>query len=79
MQLNLTITKLDGPIFNGQANAVTLPGVTGQLTVLPRHTALITPLRAGTITVNQDTEAKTFAVEEGLLEVSQNQATVLIS
>lgn len=78
MKLNLTITKLDGPLFAGEVDSVTLPGANGEMTVLPRHTALVTPLQSGTITVKQGSETKTFAIESGTLEVSQNQATVLV-
>lgn len=76
--LHVTVSKVDGAVFDGEATSVTLPGVEGELTVLPDHTAFITPLRAGTVTVRTAEGTEVFVVEGGVLEVSGNRATVLL-
>lgn len=77
--LFLTITRVDGPVFDGEAQFVTVPGSEGEMTILAHHEAFISPLKAGTIVVRRvdDTE-ETFDIDTGILEMSSNHATVLI-
>lgn len=75
----LTITRVDGPLFVGEATSVQVPGISGDMTILPHHTALISPLRAGAVTVTEaDGSTREFTVATGTLEVSDNQATILL-
>jgi len=74
----VTVTKVDGPLLNGEALSVTVPGVEGEMTILPEHTALISPLKQGVITVHTSNGEEFFDIERGTLEVSGNQATVLL-
>jgi F-type H+-transporting ATPase subunit epsilon len=75
----LTITRVDGPLFVGDATSVQVPGISGDMTILPSHTALISPLRAGTVTVTEaDGSTRAFTVATGTLEVSDNQVTILL-
>ena len=76
--LKLTIAKVDGPVFDGEVVSVELPGVDGDMTVLADHTALVSPLRAGTVTVHKTDGEERYDITEGTLEISQNHATVLI-
>ncbi len=77
--LNLTIAKVDEPIFSGEAVSVLVPGVMGQMEIMAGHTALISPLKAGTVTVKKtDGKRETYQIESGTLEVANNHATVLI-
>lgn len=76
---HLTITKVDGPVFAGAVQSVIVPGVAGEMTILPQHSALISPLKVGTLTVvKEDGAREVFPVTGGTLEVSDNQATVLL-
>ena len=77
--LNLTISRVDAPIFDGEVTSVTVPGASGEMTILAQHTALISPLKEGTITIKKtDRTLETIEIESGTLEISQNHATVLI-
>ena len=77
--LNLTIAKVDEPIFSGEAVSVLVPGVMGQMEIMAGHTALISPLKAGVVTVKKsDGSRETHEIENGTLEVANNHATVLI-
>ena len=76
--LHLTLSKVDGPLFNGPILSVTLPGADGEMTLLPDHEALISFLRPGVITVRTTQEEQQFQVESGTLEISDNQVTVLL-
>jgi F-type H+-transporting ATPase subunit epsilon len=77
--LKLTISKVDAPVFDGDVVSVTVPGTEGEMTILADHTALISVLKAGTITVVAESGVKeTFDTTGGTLEISNNHATVLI-
>ena len=78
-QLQLTIARVDAPVFSGAVTSVTVPGSEGEMTLLADHTPLMTALRAGIITVRKaDGETEIFPVTSGTLEVSQNQVTILL-
>lgn len=77
--LQLTIARVDAPVFSGAVVSVTVPGSEGEMTLLADHTPLMSALRAGTITVRkEDGTSEEFAATGGTLEVSQNQVTVLL-
>jgi len=80
-QFHLTIASVGENLFDGEAYSVTLPGVEGVLTVLADHEALVTPLAVGSARIHpeqggayQDIPLPT----QGILEVSSNQATVIL-
>lgn len=76
---HLTIAKVGENLFDGEAVSVTVPGVEGVLTVLANHEALVTPLAPGTIRVQAESGVETFELSDtGILEVSHNQATVIL-
>ncbi len=75
----LTISRVDMPVFDGEVLSATLPGVAGEMTLLAGHAAIISPLKAGTISVKRaDGEDESVSIEAGTLEMSGNIATVLI-
>lgn len=80
----LTITAVDNVLFSGDVDSVTCPGTLGELTILAKHSALITTLKEGKIIVRQGRkenngfEEKVFDVKRGLLEVGNNKATILV-
>ncbi|MFT5036661.1 MAG: F-type H+-transporting ATPase subunit epsilon [Candidatus Azotimanducaceae bacterium] len=77
--LKLIISRVDGPVLDGEVISVSVPGVDGDMTILAEHEALISPLRKGTVSVlKADGEVETFEVESGTLEISNNSATILI-
>ena len=76
---NLVVASVGETQFDGPALAATLPGSEGELTILPHHEALITTLKAGTISVRvAGGETKHFPIENGVLECSNNRAVVLL-
>lgn len=77
--LQLTITKVDAPVFDGEVVSVHVPGVDGEMEILAHHQALISPLKAGTLTIKKaDGSKEEHQIEAGTLEISHNHATVLI-
>jgi len=77
--LKLTVSKVDAPIFDGEVVSVAVPGEGGAMELLANHEPLISPLRAGTLTIKKaGGEVETHEIESGTLEVSNNHATILI-
>lgn len=77
-RLHVVIVTPEGPLFDGEAEQVTLPGHEGQMGILPHHAALVTLLRAGAVVVRSAEGIKTYHISGGLAEVVNNQATVLV-
>lgn len=67
------------PVFDGPVASVTVPGLSGEMTLLAEHAAIISPLKPGTILVKRENgEEESIEVQGGTLEMSQNHATILI-
>jgi F-type H+-transporting ATPase subunit epsilon len=76
--IHVDIVSAEGEIYSGEASMVFLPGVQGELGVLPRHAPLLTLLKAGEVRVQSpDGEQHYFYVGGGALEVQPRQVTVL--
>lgn len=76
--LLLTIATVDRVLFYGDAQWVSCPGAEGDLTVLAHHMPLVTTLRSGQITVRTASGEETYTASRGILEVSQNEAFILL-
>lgn len=77
--MHVTIAQVHENLFSGDAESLTVPTTDGEITVLQNHEPLVATLKPGTVTV-RDTGAVLgqFTVESGVLEVSANQATILL-
>lgn len=80
VKLRVTIASVGEQMYDDNALSVLVPGSEGQMQILANHEPLISTLKAGKIVV-KDSEGKKqeFAVEGGVLEVSANRATILVS
>ncbi len=74
----LTIAKVHEQLFQGEADAVTVPTMEGEITVLAHHTPIIATLKAGIVTVGANGEKHTFEIDGGVLEISNNRVTILV-
>lgn len=78
-QLRVKVLSPDGVLFEGEAKSVRLPGALGSFSVLPRHAPLISELTSGTITIRTSDDASAeFEIGGGVVEVLNNQITVLV-
>ena len=76
---HLIVASFGETLFDAAAESATLPTSAGEITILPHHEALVTTLKAGTITVDVTAgESKTFAITGGVLECSNNRVVVLL-
>ena len=72
------IISPDKLILNSETNEVIIPSYEGQMGILKDHIPLITFLRPGIISV-QNQEEKKYFVEEGTVEFSNNKLLILTS
>lgn len=76
--IHVDVVSAEESIFSGQARFVALPGETGELGILPRHTPLITRIRPGSVRIEMADGSEEFVfVAGGILEVQPNCVTVL--
>ena len=77
--LQVDVVSAEGSIFSGEAQFVALPGESGELGILPRHTPLITRIRPGAVRIKRaDHGDEEFVfVAGGILEVQPGSVTVL--
>ena len=76
--LHVDVVSAEESIFSGEAKFVALPGEMGELGIYPRHTPLITRIKAGSVRIEMADGTEEFVfVAGGILEVQPNCVTVL--
>ena len=75
--MKIEIVTTEEIIYSGKADAVVLPGVEGQLGILPRHAPLITALAKGEVVVRDQGETTTLLLSGGFMEVLEDVVTIL--
>ena len=73
------IISPDNLIIKTEASEVVIPSYEGQMGILKDHIPLITFLRPGIVIIKKDTEDKSFFVEDGTIEFSNNNLLILSS
>ena len=81
MSENFTVEIIspDKSILKSEATEVTIPSYEGQMGILKDHIPLITFLRPGLIIIKEDSGEKTFFIEDGTVEFSNNSLLILTS
>ena len=75
--LKLAIVTPEGKIFEGDVETVLLPGVEGDMGILPMHMALVTALKAGELRYTQSSKTESLAIGDGFAEVTASSVSVL--
>ena len=75
--LHLEIVTPEARAFSGSVRQVVIPGVEGELGILPDHMPLMTQLLPGELRVTTDDGELNFAIGEGFLEVRPDRVSVL--
>src|SRR6478735_5946602 len=77
--IHVEVVSAEEQIFSGEAKFVALPGESGELGILPRHTPLITRIKPGAVRIERadNGEEELVFVAGGILEVQPNRVTVL--
>ncbi len=78
MTTHVDIVSAEKEIWSGKATMVFAPGVMGELGIAPRHTPLLTKLKAGEVRVRgENGEDESFFISGGILEIQPHVVTVL--
>jgi F-type H+-transporting ATPase subunit epsilon len=79
MNIHVDIVSAEGQIHSGTAAMVYAPAEMGEVGIAPRHTQMVTRLKAGEVRVDEGDgkEMLHFFVSGGILEVQPHLVTVL--
>lgn len=76
--VQVEIVSAEESIWSGEGQMVFAPGEMGELGIAPRHTPLITRLKAGDVRVQtKDGKEEFFFISGGILEIQPDMVTVL--
>ena len=76
--IHVDVVSAEESIFSGEARFVALPGESGELGIYPRHTPLITLVKAGSVRIEMADGSEEFVfVAGGIIEVQPDRITVL--
>jgi F-type H+-transporting ATPase subunit epsilon len=79
MTVHVDVVSAEASIYSGLAEVVVVPGEMGELGIYPRHTALMTRVKPGSVRIKVPDQAEEVLiyVSGGMLEVQPNVVTVL--
>jgi F-type H+-transporting ATPase subunit epsilon len=75
--LRLEIVTPQATVYSEDVDMVTLPGVEGEMGILPQHVRLMTQLVPGEMIVRKNGQDRFLAVGEGLIEVTGDRVSVV--
>ena len=79
MTVHVDVVSAEASIFSGLAEFIAVPGEMGELGIYPRHTALMTRIKPGSVRIkipNQEQEEVIY-VSGGMLEIQPGVVTIL--
>lgn len=76
-RINLTVVARDRKLIDVVADEVVLPGVNGELGILPGHTPLLATLRIGQLRYRTGTTVNRLVITWGFAEVLPDRVIVL--
>ena len=78
MTMHVDIVSAENELYSGTAEVVVAPAVMGEVGIYPRHTPLLTPLKAGEVHITkQGGEDEYIYVSGGMVEVQPHTVTIL--
>ena len=79
MTVHVDVVSAEESIFAGLAEVVVVPGEMGELGIYPRHTALMTRIKPGSVRLKlpEQEEEVLIYVSVGMLEVQPSVVTIL--
>ena len=76
--LHLQIITPEKSVFDDEVDQVTLPTTTGQITVLPHHTDLVTQIKPGEMIFRKHNKETIMAGGYGFAQISKDSVKVLV-
>ncbi len=75
--LRLEIVTPDARAYSDDVEMVVIPGVEGEMGVLPNHVPVMTQIHPGELVVTKGGKATHLAIGEGFVEITQEGVNVL--
>ena len=75
--LRLEIVTPEATVYSEDVEMVTLPGVEGELGILPQHVPLMTQMVPGEMIVRKNGQDRFLAVGEGFVEITGDRVAIL--
>jgi F-type H+-transporting ATPase subunit epsilon len=76
---DIALVTPDGPVFDGEAQMIVVPGAAGEIGVLARHAPLVATLKAGSTRIHiTENEIVEFATGPGFFKVELDRALALV-
>ena len=75
--MHLDVVSAEESIYSGTVQELIAPGSMGDLGIMPRHSQLITTLKAGELRYTTDEGSASLFVAGGIMEVQPSIVTVL--
>lgn len=77
MTIKLEIVTPEGKAYSEDVEMVTLPGIEGQIGILPQHVRLMTQMTPGEMIVRKGGNDYFLAVGEGLIEITGDHVAIV--
>jgi len=75
--IKLEIVTPQATVYSEDVDMVTLPGIEGQMGILPHHIRLMTQLVPGEMIIRKNGQLRFLAVGEGLIEVTSDRVSIV--
>ncbi len=77
MPIRCEIVSQDRMVWEGDADIIIVPGVAGEMGILPNHAPLLSTLKYGILTIRSKGREEVFTIAGGVIEVQPDLVTVL--
>ena len=77
MTLRLEVVSPDGRVFTDDVDSVVVPGIEGELGILPHHTPLVTALGTGELRIRRSGTVQFMLISGGFVEVRPDKVVVM--
>jgi F-type H+-transporting ATPase subunit epsilon len=78
-RFDVSVVTPDGPVYQGEAEMLIVPGQAGEIGVLARHAPLVATLKAGSTRIHLGgSEILEFATGPGFFKVETDKALALV-
>ncbi len=77
MSIHCEIVSQDRQVFSGDADMIIVPGIQGEMGILPNHAPLLSTLKFGVLRVRYMGQEQIFTVAGGVIEVQPDLVTIM--
>ena len=77
MTLRLEVVSPDGRVFTDDVDMVVVPGIEGELGILPHHSPLVTALGVGELRIRRAGTVQFMLISGGFVEVRPDKVVIM--